>query len=152
MMWINLPSTGKRAAVVLLLGMLTGGAGSSTSAAPRDTYNDCLLARTLRDWRPLDDENLLLFGAGRRAYLVELFRPAMSLGFNVMIGVYDRDGRICPYGGDAIVVDGPMPERIPIRSIRRLSDDELDEVYVRFGIRPPIVVEGDEVELDNDTK
>jgi Family of unknown function (DUF6491) len=103
--------------------------------------DDCFFTRSLRDWRPLDNSNLLLFTTGRTPYLVELFRPAMGLSFNVMIGVYDRDGRVCPYGGDAIIINGIMPERIPIRSMRRLTDDELDEIYVRFGIRPPVVVE-----------
>ena len=47
-----------------------------------------------------------------------------------------------PYGGDDIIINnGFMRERIPIRSMRRLSDEELDEVYVRFGIRPPAVVD-----------
>jgi hypothetical protein len=108
------------------------------AAAP--THSDCMFARSLRDWRPLDDEHLLLFGPGHTAYLVELVRPAMGLSFNISIGVYDRDGNICPYGGDGIVVEGPIPERISIRSMQRLDDAELDEVYVRFGIRPPAVV------------
>ena len=118
-----------------------------TDEAPRSaTSDDCLFARALRDWRPLDDRNLLLFGTGRQAYHVELFGPAPGLRFDVMIGVYDRDGMICPYGGDAIVIRGPMPERVPIRSIKRLSEDELDAVYVRFGIRAPAVIEATEVE------
>jgi hypothetical protein len=103
-------------------------------------FNDCLFAVGLRDWRPLDDRNLLLFGNGRRAYHVELLRPATGLRLEVMIGVYDTDGMICPYGGDAIVIDEPMPDQIAIRSIKRLSDDELDAVYVRFGVRPPAVI------------
>jgi hypothetical protein len=149
------PSTAKRTFAAALLAALTGCAstGAPSTGAPSTgapaTYNDCLYARSLRDWRPLDDEHLLLFGPGRTAYLVELFRPAMRLGFNIMIGVYDRDGRICPYGGDAIIVDGPMPERIPIRSMRRLTAEQLDEVYVQFGIRPPAVVEQEGVEPDN---
>jgi hypothetical protein len=63
-----------------------------------------------------------------------------------MIGVYDRDGRICPYGGDAIVIDGVIPERILIRSVRRLTPEQLDEVYVQFGIRAPAVIEAEEVD------
>jgi hypothetical protein len=34
-----------------------------------------------------------------------------------------------------------MPDRIAIRSIENLSDDELDAVYVRFGIRAPAVID-----------
>lgn len=64
-----------------------------------------------------------------------------------MIGVYDRDGRICPFGGDAIIVDGPMPERIAIRNMERLTDDELDQLYLRFGIGPPAVVDDEFEEI-----
>jgi hypothetical protein len=111
-------------------------------------YNDCFFARTLQDWRPLDDSNLILFAAGRRPYHVELVRPAMSLSFNDAIRIYDRDGNICPYGGDAIITDDFMPERIAIRSMRRLTDDELLEVYARFGVSAPPVVETEAVEVD----
>jgi hypothetical protein len=119
----------------------------TTSGLSRPTYNDCFLASTLHDWRPLDDENLILFASGRRPYHVELVRPASGLSYDVMIGVYDRDGRICPYGGDAIVIDGIIPERISIRSVRRLTAEQLDEVYLAFGIRAPAVIEAEEVDL-----
>lgn len=112
---------------------------------------DCMFARSLRDWRPLDNENLILFGSGRVPYHVELVRPAFGLTFDVMIGVYDRDGRICPFGGDAIIVDGPMPERITIRSMERLDEDELDALYVRFGIQPPPVGEEEFEEIPVET-
>jgi hypothetical protein len=134
-------------AVPLLFGALTLLACAAAPTAERSAdgvqpiFDDCLFAISLRDWRPLDDRNLLLFANGRRAYHVQLFRPAPDLRFDVMIGVYDDDGMICPYGGDAILTDGPMPDRVPIRSIKRLSDDELDAVYVRFGVRPPAVIE-----------
>jgi hypothetical protein len=118
----------------------------TTSAPSQPTYNDCFFASTLHDWRPLDDENLILFAGGRRPYHVELIRPAVGLSYDVMIGVYDRDGRICPYGGDAIVIDGVIPERILIRSVRRLTPEQLDEVYVQFGIRAPAVIEAEEVD------
>jgi hypothetical protein len=125
---------------------MTGCAAGGVSEGTRGAFDDCLFAVSLRDWRPLDDRNLILFGNGRRAHHVELVRPAFGLTFDVMIGVYDRDGMICPYGGDAIVIDGPMPDRIAIASIKRLSDDELDALYVRFGIRAPAVIETTEVE------
>jgi hypothetical protein len=127
---------------------LQGCVGPATLSGAGATYNDCFFANTLRDWRPLDDRNLILFANGRRPYHVELVRPAMALSFNVMIGVYDRDGRVCPYGGDAIIVDGFMPERIAIRSMRRLTEAQLDEVYVEFGISAPPVIDTEEVELE----
>jgi len=40
-----------------------------------------------------------------------------------------------------------MPERIPIRSMRRVNEAELDALYVEFGINPPVVVDSETVEL-----
>lgn len=119
------------------------------SATPPQTYNDCIFARTLTDWRPLDRQNLILFAGGHRAYHVVLAIPAMSLDFSVMIGVYDRDGRICPFGGDSIIIDGIMPERISIRSIKRLTDAELAELYVQYGVSKPKVVETTPLPLED---
>jgi hypothetical protein len=141
--------------VALLVGVSASAAAQAAKAArkaPPATHNDCMFTRSLRDWRPLDDEHLLLFGPGHTAYLVELVRPAMGLSFNISIGVYDRDGNICPYGGDSIVIEGPIRERISIRSMQRLDDAELDEVYVRFGIRPPAVVKTEPVDEANSSK
>lgn len=136
-------------AIVVVIGSLSGCAGTAVSSgAARPTYDDCLFASTLHDWRPLDDRNLILFANGRRPYHVELVRPATGLSFDVMIGIYDRDGRICPYGGDAIVIDDVVPERIAIRSMRRLTDEQLDDVYVEFGIHAPAVIDAEEVELE----
>lgn len=106
----------------------------------------------MRDWRPLDDRNLILFADGRRPYHVELTRPAMGLSFNIELGVYDRDGRICAFGGDALVVDGAIPERIPIRSITRLTPEALEAVYAEFGISSPVVIEATETEPDAETR
>jgi len=141
----------KRFTMALAAAAALGACASVDEAATgaRSTADDCFFAGTLRDWRPLDNSNLILFANGRRPYHVELMQPAAGLSFNVTIGVYDRDGRVCPYGGDAIIVDGGfMPERIAIRSMRELTDEELDAVYVQFGIRPPAVVESVPVELE----
>jgi hypothetical protein len=123
-----------------------GAAGTQPRAT---TPDDCFFARTLSDWRPLDDTHLILFASGRRPYLVELVQPATGMSFDFAIGVYDRDGRVCPYGGDSIIVDnGIGPERVTIQSMRRLSDEDLEAVYVEFGVRPPVVVESVPVELE----
>lgn len=139
-------STIRRCGAALLASLVA--ACATTPSEPSAARNDdCMFAVGLRDWRPLDNQNLILFESGRRAYHVELFRPASGLRSDIMIGVYDRDGRICPYGGDAIIVDSGIPDRIPIRSMRRLSEDELDELYVQFGVEPPAVVNTEGVEL-----
>lgn len=135
---------GKIGRLAWLAGAVFLSACVGTGAASRGstpTYNDCIFASTLSDWRPLDNQNLILFANGRRPFLVELFQPAPELNFNEMIGVYDRDGRICPYGGDAIVLRGGIPQSVSIRSIRRLTDAQLDAVYAEFGITPPAIID-----------
>jgi hypothetical protein len=136
------------AAVVGVAGCATSEPQSGNTTSTQ-TYNDCIFGRMLTDWRPLDRQNLILFAGGHQAYHVVLFAPAPELDYSVMIGVYDRDGRICPYGGDAIIVDGPIPNRIPIRSIRRLTDAELDELYVQFGISPPKIIKETAIPPEN---
>jgi hypothetical protein len=134
-----------------LVALTACAATNERAASDFSPARDCMFAATLRDWRPLDDENLVLFGSGHVPYHVELVRPAFGLNFNFMIGVYDRDGRICPYGGDAIIVEGPMPERISIRNMKRLTDEELDQLYIQFGIMPPPVVDSlEELPADAD--
>lgn len=140
------------ALATLLLGACVATPSSERVSAAARRDDDCMFTRSLRDWRPLDDQNLILFESGRhRAYHVELLRPAFGLRRDIMIGVFDRDGRICPYGGDAIIVDGPMPDRVTIRSMKRLSDDELDALYVQYGIRRPAIVDTESVEIETES-
>ncbi|MDH3419908.1 MAG: DUF6491 family protein, partial [Gammaproteobacteria bacterium] len=124
---------------------LTGCAstGGSDAAIGREATfasdNDCFLARLVSDWRPLDNRNLLVFTGRRNPYHVQLSMPSTRLRAQDTIAFTDRDGRICPYGGDAVVINGFMPDRITIASIRRLSEGELEEVYLQFGIRRPAI-------------
>jgi hypothetical protein len=123
---------------------------SNDSSSYKDNryYNDCFFATSLSDWRPLDNRHLIMFAPRRRPYLVELARPVPGLSYEYMIGVYDRDGQICPYGGDSIIVDGGFREQVRIVSMRRLNEDEVDDVLTEFGINPPAVVSVSEVDVD----
>jgi hypothetical protein len=133
----------------LALSACAAAGGSSTASRTTfESYDDCFFARTLSDWRPLDPRNLLVFAAGRQPYHVQLATPSRSLNFEDAIGFYDRDGRICPYGGDAVVVNGLIPDRIPIASIRRLSEGELEALYAEFGIRRPAVIDAADAGTD----
>ena len=125
-------------------------ASSADSSSYKDNryYNDCFFSGLLSDWRPLDDRHLIMFAPRRRPYLVELARPVPGLSYEYMIGVYDRDGRICPYGGDSIIVDGTFREQVRIVSMRRLDENEVDDVLTEFGIKPPAVVSVSEVDVD----
>jgi hypothetical protein len=102
-------------------------------------YNgsDCISIRTVRDYRTLDDRNLLIYGPGDRAYYVTLFRPSFELRSSFQMGFESRDGYLCPYGGDAIVVGGLRPEEIGVRSISRVSEEQEQQLLVRYGKKDP---------------
>lgn len=137
--------------------MLTNGAFADDVKGARDLDlrgSDCILIRTIRDYTPLDDRNLLVWGAAKRGYYVTLVRPAFNLRSSFRLGFSSRDGQLCPYGGDAIVFDGPGDETIRVRSISRVSKEQADEILIRYGKKepagdqapPPADVQGAEVE------
>jgi hypothetical protein len=101
--------------------------------------SDCILGGNVRDFTALDNRNLILYGPGNRPYHVVLTRPAIGLEREFSIGVYDADaafggiGRICPYGGDAIIIEGPVTDSILIRSIEQIDDTAVEALMVRFG-------------------
>ncbi len=118
----------------------------------RTIYNDCFYANMVSDWKPLDNENLIIFAPGRRAHYVQLSRPSFNLRSTIGISFSDRDGRICPYGGDAIVIGGGVTrERINIRSIKRISDAELLYLYDQFDIKRPTDAPGREEALETES-
>lgn len=107
---------------------LEGGGGGS----------DCFFNRGVRDYTALDERNLILYASGSRAYHLVLATPSFNLESEWSIGVLDGggiggDGRICPFGGDRIVVDGPFVEQLSIRSIEALDETGVEALKVRFG-------------------
>jgi hypothetical protein len=140
-----LKSTRSALAVCVALGGLAAcatGAPSGNSTARSSggsPPSDCILGGNVRDYTALDNRNLILYGTGNRPYHVVLATPAIDLEREFSIGVYDGDAalggvsRICPYGGDAIIIDGPITERIPIRSIEQIDDVGVEALLVRFG-------------------
>lgn len=132
-------------AASLAMSCASSPSGEGAQSASRST--ECIFGRTISNWRALDDENVILFASRRQPYLVELSRRAFGLSRDFRIGIYDRDGRICPFGGDAIIVDSVVQERIPIRSIRRLDEDQLQQIYIEYGITEPPDVEMQPVEI-----
>ena len=116
--------------------------------------SDCISIRTIRDYKALDDKNLLIWASSKRPYFVRLFSPAWGLRSSFQLGTVSRDDRLCPYGGDALVFDSAGRDTARIASIRRISPDEADWLLVRFGKKDPAEeqtpapepVEGAEVE------
>ncbi len=126
-------------------------------ASPRDLDlrgSDCILIRTIRDYTPLDDRNLLIWGPARRGYFVTLIRPAFGMRSSFRLGFSSRDDQLCPYGGDAVVFGGLPSEKIRVRSISRVDKETAEQLMIRFGRKQPAEsqapeppdVEGAEVE------
>jgi len=137
------------AATASLLVAGCAGTPSVDNSTALGNSTDCIFGRTISDWSALDDRNLIVFAGRRNPYHVELVRSAFGLSRDFSIGIYDRDGRLCPYGGDAIVVrGGGLPDRVTIASIRQLTEEELELLYVEFGIEEPIIVETTPVDIE----
>jgi len=131
-----------------------GGAIEGDDSATETRRSDCISSGTIRDYRVLDDANLIVSGSGKRKYHVTLSRRATGLRSSWKIGFRSTTGQICASFGELVVDDGMGPERIRIASIRQLTPDENDALLVRFGkIEPefeqppaPASVESAEVE------
>jgi hypothetical protein len=86
---------------------------------------DCIFFRSIYDWRAIDHYNLIIWAPNRRSpYHVELDRPCDGLRFTDTIAFSSNlDGRLCAFGGDAVVVDH---DRCPIGAITKLNREQLD--------------------------
>jgi len=119
-------------------------------------YNgsDCISIRTIRDYTPLDDRSLLIEGSGKRSYFVTLQISSFELRSSQQMAFSSRDDWLCPYGGDEIIFGGISHVGAGIRSISRLTEEQAEELLIRYGkIDPgeeqdpePREIEGAEVE------
>ena len=143
---------------ISLTGLLSACSSTGTESRPEKDidYNgsDCISIRTIRDYTPLDNRNLLVEAAGRRNYLVTLVMTSFDLRSSFRLGFRSRDDWLCPYGGDRIVFEGPANDEISIRSITRLTAAQTEELLVQYGKKepteqetaPPSELKGAEVE------
>jgi len=126
-------------AVLLFFFSLLADAGEGGETSPEallEPANDCIFARSVRDYTPLDRSHLILRGPSRkRAYLVTVTGAATSLRTDWRIAFRTRDTRLCPRGGDAILVDDPVQRELRIASIREITDRDVDTLMVHFGRR-----------------
>jgi hypothetical protein len=145
--------------IIGFLSILVACAGASESSQDSESgasagRSDCISTGTIRDYRVLDDANLVVTGNGNRKYHVWLSRRAVGLKTSWKIGFRSTTGRICGGFDDILVDDGFGPERIRIAGIRQLTPEDYNELMVRFGKIEPTVepaparesVEGAEVE------
>lgn len=99
--------------------------------------SDCILISTIRDYTPLDDSNLLIYGPAKRAYFVTLVHSTFELRSSFRLQFSSRDGHLCPYGGDEIVVGSFGREAVGIRAISRVTEEQAEQLLIRYGRKEP---------------
>lgn len=83
----------------------------------------CFFVRTIDDFHVIDNEHVVLRGAGRRYYLATLFSDCTGLRFTESIALTSRTGTICEYGGEYIVFDDTgFRQRCYIDKVERVDD------------------------------
>ena len=98
--------------------------------------SDCISIRTIRDYEPLDSRNLLMTAGGNRSYFVTLASPAHQLRSAFRLGFSSRDEWLCPYGGDRITFGGFSDFGYSIRSISRVTEEQVEDLLIRYGKMP----------------
>ena len=127
---------------------------SEPEFTPVSTGSDCIFEGTIRDYRILDESNLVVTASASRKYHIELSRRAPGLKSSWAIGFSTHGSSICAGFSDIVVDDSFGPEAIRINRIRRLTSDEYEDILIRFGTikpeieqpREPEEVKGAEVE------
>jgi len=115
----------------------TGEDPSEAEYADEPRANDCISQMSIRDYQVLDESNLIVTERAKRKYHIILSRRAFGLRSTWQIAFRSQSGRICSAFSDLIVDDGFRSEAIGIRSIRRLTPEEYDDLLVRFGKKEP---------------
>jgi hypothetical protein len=112
--------------VVATTGCATGSAATSKAAATHSD-SECVFTSALDDYQPLDNERLILWAPGhKQPYLLTLTFPSSDLKWGIQVGFEDRDrnGMICGWGMDSVVIPGGMPNRITIGSMTKITPDQ----------------------------
>lgn len=122
-------------AIFSVFTLVTAGLLAPVAVAAEDQDRrgtDCIFIRSISDYTPLDRDSLIIWAPTRqRAYLVTLAIPTTGLDSSFGIAFKSRDGRLCPYGGDAIITDDPIRSRHTILSISRLSEEDAEALLDR---------------------
>ena len=95
--------------------------------------SDCIWVRSIRDYTPLDDRTLLIWGGANRPYYVRLVQSTREMGSAISMGVQSRDDSLCPYGGDALVFGNFDPYPARVRSVSRITTEQAEQLLVRYG-------------------
>ena len=114
----------------------TAALAEEQNSPPKDldfNGSDCILIRTIRDYTPLSRDSLLIHASGKRSYFVRLFTPSFGLNSSFQLATKSRDDRLCPYGGDSIIVDRTAWGEARIQSISRVNPDQVEQILIHYG-------------------
>ncbi len=103
---------------------------------PEPRGSDCIFEGSIRDYRALDDRNLVVTSTGKQKYHMRLSRNAFGLSSAWGIGFVTQTGQICP-GSDLVVTNGFDPEAVRIYSIRAIDEQEYENLLIRHGEKVP---------------
>ena len=145
----------KQLFIVVCLSALLACAGSDERPdSESNRFHDCIHEPSIRGYRVLDEQNLIVDGSGRRSYHVVLWRRAHGISSSWGIGFKSPSSMICS-GNSEVLFRGHFDgESIRITSIRKLTPEEEEDLLIRFGKKEPEIkqtpapqeVEGAEVE------
>ncbi|MGI9222240.1 MAG: DUF6491 family protein [Woeseiaceae bacterium] len=133
----------KQLIIVLSLSILVSCASSDqaesvASESSNSGRSDCISKGSIRDYRVLDEANLIVSERGTRKYHVALTRRAYGLRSSRGIGFDSTGGMVCGRF-DELVYEGSLgAEGVLIASIRRLSPEQEEELLIRFGKLEPV--------------
>ena len=115
---------------------------------------DCIHEPSIRGYRVLDEQNLIVDAIGRRKYHVVLWRRAYGLRSSWGIVFDSQTSRICA-GFSEVIFRGDFDEEsIRITSIRELTSEDEEHLLIQYGKKEPEIkqtpapqeVEGADVE------
>ena len=127
-------------AAALAVAGISIGASANASTYSHAGKNDCVFTSGINDFKPLDRNKMVIFGPGRKAYLVELAMPLPELKFAYRLAFVDRnhDGMLCGFGLDRIIVaDSGFGFRTPstILGMQRLDAAGLAQLEQQYDVR-----------------
>lgn len=149
----------KQFVIVASLSVLTACAGTPDgaeegAASERSHRGDCIHEPSIRGYKVLDEQNLIVEASGRRKYHVVLMRRAYGLRSSWGIVFDSSTSRVCEGFSEIRFSGGFDNESIRISRIRELTPEEEEHLLIRFGKKEPEIkqtpaprdVEGADVE------
>jgi hypothetical protein len=116
-----------------------GGASTKTAALPGTP--GCFWLRNFDGaWTVLNDSELIVHAPSfSEPYLIRLFEPVTTLGFDERLGFQDVEhtGMICDGAMDNLVVPKWQPHLVPIVAVRKLTVAQERQLLIDNHLKPP---------------